>query len=134
MISQVGLWFRGNKVLILEDARYPGEWVIPGGRIDEGEDVAVAFARELKEELGLEGFEVGPVVDADVWYTPRRNRPYCAIARMIYGDFLDEQIKLSHEHLQFKWVTEEELDELPMLWPNGRRLYKSGFAYNKTQE
>ncbi len=131
MISQVGLWFREGKALILEDARYPGQWVLPGGRIDEGEDPEVGFHRELKEELGLDGFKVGPVVDVDVWYTPNDNKPYCAVVRMIYSDAKDQDIVLSHEHHQYKWITEEELDELPILWPNGKRMYKSGFTYNK---
>ena len=34
--------------------RYPGEWVFPGGGVDEGEDARAAAARELAEELGIE--------------------------------------------------------------------------------
>ena len=40
----------------------PAWWEIPGGGIDLGEDSAVAAARELYEESGMEDVEMGPVI------------------------------------------------------------------------
>ena len=37
-------------------------WEIPGGGIGRGEDSAIAAARELYEETGIDSIEMGPVI------------------------------------------------------------------------
>lgn len=125
MISQVGVWIRDGKVLILEDAGHPGEWVIPGGRIDTQEDPQVAFARELKEEIHLDSFKTIKRLDMEVWYTKKKRTPYCAVAYLIESDQKD--ITLSFEHTQAKWVSEEELSSIPFLWECAERFLRAGF-------
>lgn len=54
---------RGDDVLMVRQAG-PGEepaWTIPGGRVEEGEEVAAALVREVAEETGLTLLDAGRV-------------------------------------------------------------------------
>jgi ADP-ribose pyrophosphatase YjhB (NUDIX family) len=48
--------FRDGKVLLIQRAHPPaeGSWSVPGGRVEFGEPLHVALAREVMEETGLE--------------------------------------------------------------------------------
>lgn len=83
-------WSTAAAVLLTRRAlhlrNHPGQWALPGGRIEPGESAAQAALRELHEEVGLElgadavlgllddfptrsGFAITPVV---VWAGPAR--------------------------------------------------------------
>jgi ADP-ribose pyrophosphatase YjhB (NUDIX family) len=50
-----GIIWQENKVLLVERANNPGKglWTIPGGYVDQGEQIADAVKREIREETGL---------------------------------------------------------------------------------
>jgi len=52
-----------GRVLVIERGHPPGEgrWSVPGGRLEWGETLAQAVAREVREETGLHA-EIGPLV------------------------------------------------------------------------
>jgi 8-oxo-dGTP pyrophosphatase MutT (NUDIX family) len=129
VISQVAILIRDNKCLILEDAAHPGKWILPGGRMDEGELSEPAFKREIKEEIGLESFTNLGIIDHDIWYPGRYqdNAGVCALAFLIEND--NDEIKLSSEHLQARWINSAELDDYYFIWPNAKRMIKKGFDY-----
>jgi len=53
-------WAPGRVMIARRRAglRHAGEWELPGGKIEPGEDAAGCLVRELREELGIE-VEVG---------------------------------------------------------------------------
>lgn len=77
--------------------KFAGEWDLPGGHIQVGEDFEVGMKREVKEETGL---DVGKCTFVD---------------KMDNLDFYwcecpDRPIKLSHEHTQFRFFPKKDLD------------------------
>jgi mutator protein MutT len=53
-----------RRVLLIKRAHEPlkGQWSLPGGRVELGETLEQAVAREVQEETGLD-VDVGPIVD-----------------------------------------------------------------------
>jgi mutator protein MutT len=83
------------------DPRHAGEWDIPGGRLEPGEDVMAAAVRETEEEIGV---------------TAKNPELVFAMSKTRYGGtgtwifFLERvqgknpEITLSNEHDDYKWV------------------------------
>jgi putative (di)nucleoside polyphosphate hydrolase len=57
--SVVGVFVNdGGKVLVGERSDAPGSWQLPQGGVDDGETPVAALRREMREELGVEHFQV----------------------------------------------------------------------------
>jgi ADP-ribose pyrophosphatase YjhB (NUDIX family) len=57
------LFDQSGRVLLVQRGQPPGEglWTVPGGKLEAGETLAQAIAREVREETGLVA-EIGPLV------------------------------------------------------------------------
>ncbi len=53
-----------GRVLLIRRARPPaqGKWHAPGGRLEAGESMIQAVAREVREETGIDNIRLGPVI------------------------------------------------------------------------
>ena len=99
-----------GRVLLLQ--RPAGTWDPPAGRLSTGEGFEDGAVRELYEETGL---LVAPQRILATWVG---EGPYGGLlAAVTYiGRTPEKEIRLSHEHLGYRWVTLNEWLALPSWW------------------
>jgi 8-oxo-dGTP diphosphatase len=107
-IVVAGALISGSSLLVAQRAHPPelaGLWELPGGKVAPGESDAVALARELREELGVE-VAVGARLGADV---PLNETTTLRAYRVTQtGGSLHP-----NDHRALRWVTARELESLP---------------------
>lgn len=77
-----------------------GQWEFPGGKVEAGESVDAAVARELREELDV------AVVNGDVFTTVEHGE-----LRIIFvlASLADERPTRSTDHDQLEWLALDQL-------------------------
>jgi len=105
-LSIKGVVLHRGRVLLLANER--GEWDLPGGRPDPGEDHRDALRREVREETGL-AVEVADLIDQHLFEVlPRRFVRILAYACTVDGD---GDVTLSHEHHVARWLPVADLGD-----------------------
>lgn len=98
---------RGDEILLLQRAltskHDPGLWELPGGKMDYGEQLPEALAREVTEETGLTVSVGRPVL---TWHFTKE--PFWVTGVTFVCDVIDGEIVLSREHDYSEWLTPEE--------------------------
>ncbi len=111
-VSIKGLLYRNNKILIL--CATNGRWELPGGRVDFSESIEQAFQREMKEEIGFENVIMSDLINT--WsYTDLRGNINYQFIMLDFEILTDEsKIKLSDEHIEYKWIGRNDFEESNM--------------------
>jgi len=105
-ISVKGVLIHQDRVLLLLNER--GEWDLPGGRPNLGEDHRAALKREVQEETGLP-VEVGTALGEYLFEVlPGR---FVRIVPFVCRLTGDGDVVLSHEHLATRWLPLADLGE-----------------------
>jgi 8-oxo-dGTP diphosphatase len=99
-----------GKLLVLQDPE--GLWELPGGKIQEGEEIEEALQREIAEELGDKvQIEIGSLFHA--WIRQGKSKNYFIFLVGFQCTFLGGEIHLSSEHQNLKWIAREDISSLP---------------------
>jgi len=108
-----GLIIHKNKEFLLK--RQNGKngtylWDIPGGRMENGEDIADALRRELQEELpSIESIKINNLIGA--FKRPTDLPDGQGLMLLVYGVNASlPRVTLSNEHCDYTWVGKDELE------------------------
>jgi len=104
---------KGDHELLLikrKNDPFKGKWALPGGFVDEGEDLIVAAQRELLEETGL---KVTQLEQLGAFGKPGRD-PRQHTVSIAYTGFAEENAEVSgaDDADEAKWFSVKNLPEL----------------------
>jgi len=115
-----------NEVLMMQEAKSScaGQWYLPAGRMEAGEDIAEAARREVAEETGLQ-FELSTLFlvesAAGSWYR-------FVVTGQVTGGRLKTPADADSESLQAKWIG--DLTDFPLRAGDVLPLIERGRQYH----
>jgi 8-oxo-dGTP diphosphatase len=89
----------------------PEKWDLPGGKVNLKETLKEAVVREVSEETGISIFP-GEIAGEVSFELPKKR----VIAIVFDGGYVVADVKLSYEHIEYSWLSLEEIlamEELP---------------------
>ena len=103
--------FQDNRVLCVQRAEHEKEyvslkWEFPGGKVEVGESREEALVREIREELAVD-IEV-----SEFLMTVEHTYPDFHLTMHVYKCALQSGEIVLKEHVDAKWLSLEELDQL----------------------
>jgi 8-oxo-dGTP diphosphatase len=95
---------------------YAGYWEFPGGKVEPGESVQEALAREIREELAIE------VERSHSWITQVYSYPHATVRLHFHRVLAWRGEPHPVEHDEFSWERPESVGVAPLLPANGSVL------------
>lgn len=103
-----------KKILLVRSHKWRNKYVIPGGHIELGETNHEALTREVKEETGLDVYDIEYIGFQEFIY----DQAFWKKRHFIFFDYACKteggEVKLNDESEEFIWVNPEEAHRLPV--------------------
>ncbi|MHA1212245.1 MAG: NUDIX domain-containing protein [Candidatus Heimdallarchaeota archaeon] len=114
-----------GKILLLKRGDYNKSlaniWDVVGGGVDQLEDPFIALTREIREETGINNFELIKALDVFSYFENNNNNFPGLIGITFWCKTSERKIILSHEHTEYKWLEPHsalEISEHPVVTQN----------------
>ena len=126
---------RGGRILILrESKKYKtgsnhGRFVMPGGKVDEGEHFADLLRREVMEECGLR-ITIGAPFHTDEWRVNIPGKPSHIVAIYFKCASRVGKVKLNNEFDHHEWISPKDYKKY-LINVAAKRAFKSYLEWMK---
>jgi nucleoside triphosphatase len=118
-----------GKIFLMKSHKMKGRFTVPGGHIELGERIEDALKREIKEETGLNIFEIKFICVQEFIF----DNAFWKKKHFIFLDYIcktdSSKVELNSESQEYIWSTLEEALNLPTE-PYTRRLIEEHMKRN----
>lgn len=116
---------KNSEGLVLILRHTTGNWLLPGGKINSGENSMEGLKREVREETGIENFGINKILDIDSWI---ENGKGTFVVTFLVDTEDTSDVKLSNEHTEYNWVSQEDLDSYHFWHEDIKKRIKMAFV------
>jgi len=103
-----------DKLLLMQSHKWRNRYVVPGGHIELGETMQDALRREVKEETGLDIYDIEFLMFQEFIF----DDAFWEKRHFIFFDYISRtdstHVTLNSEAQEYVWVSLEEALELPL--------------------
>ena len=120
---------QGNKIYYLLLHYEAGHWDFPKGHIEKGETIEETAQREVEEETGIKNIKfVKGFKEWIKYFYKSKNGNVMKIVTYLLAETKKREVKISWEHIGFKWLPYKEALE-QLTFQNSKEILKKAQQY-----